>query len=273
MEVEYTLLSLSVLHPQPARLPWMGRRAPAISLDPSLAFMPSSRLDCYHPQRIFKLSRSSLQTHSASVFQDTNTTHKVPFPLVFPIKQLCSIPSCPWKQTHETLEQSLALPLFCEHCIQETEDPISGGLSTQRTGRSHAITAPPWSAPPCPSDPCGSPLTHLQSCTPTSPPSALRLAGDGSAESPAVPSRRVSGQSRFSRPWPSRFHLPTLVPAAPLPWAGSAFTAVRVWLSRASLFPHPRCSFVSTLWRVLTSFTHALLLPLHTCCPKRKERE
>ena len=108
------LLSLRALHPQPARLPWMGCRAPAISLDPSLAFMPSSRLNCYYPQKIFKLSHFSLQTHSALLFQDTNTTHKVPFPSDFPITHLCSIPSCPWKQTHETLEHSSALPLFCE---------------------------------------------------------------------------------------------------------------------------------------------------------------
>lgn len=85
MEAEYTLLSLSVPHPQPARPPWKGCRAPAISLDPSLAFMPASRLDCYYPQSILKLSLFSLQTHSASLFQDSNTTQKVPFPLVFPI--------------------------------------------------------------------------------------------------------------------------------------------------------------------------------------------
>lgn len=61
------------------------------------------------------------------------------------------------KQTHETLEQSLALPLFCERCIQETEDPISGSLQHTADWPPHAITAPPLSAPPCPRAPAVAP--------------------------------------------------------------------------------------------------------------------
>lgn len=91
MEAEHTLLSLSVLHPQPARPPWKSCRAPAISLDPWLAFMPASRLNCYYPQSILKLSLFSLQTHSASIFQDSNTTQKVPFPFVFLINENSSV--------------------------------------------------------------------------------------------------------------------------------------------------------------------------------------